>query len=152
MQYSLIDIECMYLLNPCVVEEGETSHDVTHISGYVHCNTLSVFGLWKLSCIIISWNASVSVLFTSNNGPLTLIRRVILWHNELTPGVLSSRCKMIPTHHEIPSHRYWIFLVDKQLSEQKRKTPHKISGWIHHIQYDKCIRVTTKKLYYDIMR
>ena len=38
-----IDIECMYLLNPGMVEEGETSHDVTHISGCAHC--ISVFGL-----------------------------------------------------------------------------------------------------------
>ena len=53
MQYGLIDIKCMHLLNPCVVEERETSHDVTHISGCVHCKAISVFGLWKLSCIII---------------------------------------------------------------------------------------------------
>ena len=50
------------------------------------------------------------------------IRVVILWYEEVTPGVVMSHCKMSPPHLAVRYHRYWIFPFAKPLSEQKRKT------------------------------
>ena len=90
VQYGLIDTECMHLLNPCVVEKGETSREVTHIHGCVHCNTISVFGLWKELYYDIM--RSIQQCFESH----TLIWGVILWYSEVTPGVLMSHNKWLP--------------------------------------------------------
>ena len=43
----------------------------------------------------------------------------VLWCNEITSGILNSRCKMTPTHHAIRSHRYGMHAFTQPVSGPK---------------------------------
>ena len=108
IQYWLIDGECTHLLCKFMTKAGNCGNNnylqlsLSHVIMYLYvvakgelCHNMMKW-LWEFLSHVVKWH------------PHTYMG-VILWYNEITPGMLISRKKNTPAHQAIRSHPYWLY-------------------------------------------